>query len=222
MGCLNKEMTQQNPLRYAEATLPTRFGTFQCVVYRLHDGLEHVALVMGDVDGRSSVLCRIQSECLTGEVFGSLRCDCKHQLDSAMAMIAEEGSGVLLYLRQEGRGIGLGNKIKAYHLQEGGIDTVDANRILGFPDDGRDFYCAIRIIRDLNLASVKLLTNNPNKVDSLVNAGIHVVERMPHVVTVPAFAEDYMTVKGARMGHFLGRNNGLSDLFDAIHLDGRF
>lgn len=222
MGCVKKEVAQENSLRYAEATLPTRFGTFQCIVYRLHDGLEHVALVYGDVADGSSVLCRIQSECLTGEVFGSLRCDCKHQLDSAMAMIAEAGSGVVLYLRQEGRGIGLGNKIKAYHLQENGVDTVDANRILGFPDDGRDFYCAIRIIRDLNLASVKLLTNNPNKIDALVNAGIHVVERIPHVVNVPACAKDYMTVKGSRMGHFLGGNASNHDLFDAIHLDGRF
>lgn len=200
---IDKETGRLSDIRYAEASLPTNFGTFRCLVYRLHDGLEHVALVMGKVDNQSSVLCRIQSECLTGEVFGSLRCDCKYQLDTAMAKIAQEGCGVLLYLRQEGRGIGLGNKIKAYHLQDGGVDTVDANRILGFPDDGRDFYCAIRILRDLNIASVKLLTNNPNKMESLVNAGIHVEERIPHMVKVSNSAKDYVLAKSIRMGHFI-------------------
>jgi GTP cyclohydrolase II len=210
---------------YAEASLPTRFGTFRCLIFRFDDGFEHVALVMGDINNQSAVLCRIQSECLTGEVFGSLRCDCKSQLDLAMSRISKEGRGILLYLRQEGRGIGLGNKIRAYQLQEAGADTVDANRILGFPDDGRDFICAIRILRDLNVASVKLMTNNPNKVDSLVMAGIHVVERLPHVVEVPQLAQDYMKVKSKRMGHFLGlrhRRTELTELFDGIQLDGRF
>jgi GTP cyclohydrolase II len=209
-------------IRYAEAQLPTQFGMFRCIVYRLHDGLEHVALVKGDVENRSAVMCRIHSECLTGEAFLSMRCDCKHQLDRAMSLISQEESGVLLYLRQEGRGIGLGNKIRAYHLQEGGVDTVDANRLLGFPDDGRDFSCAIRILRDLNVASVRLLTNNPDKVDALVDGGIHVVERIPHVVTVPPLAKDYLNAKGSRMGHFLGNTRTHEEIFEVIQLDERF
>jgi GTP cyclohydrolase II len=217
---LHKEMSVMSNGRYAETTLPTHWGTFRCIVYRLPDGYEHVALVKGDIYNRSAVLCRIQSECLTGEVFQSLRCDCKHQLDMALSLIAKEECGVLLYLRQEGRGIGLGNKIKAYHLQESGIDTVDANRILGFPDDGRDFYCAIKMIRDLNIVSLRLLTNNPHKVDSLVNAGIHVVERLPHVTDISSSAKDYMMVKGLRMGHFLGHRG--KEIFNPIQLDGRF
>lgn len=209
-------------IRYAEAELPTNFGTFHCIVYRLHDGLEHVALVKGDVKDRSSVMVRIHSECLTGEVFLSLRCDCKSQLDQAMALISQEGCGVLLYLRQEGRGIGLGNKIRAYQLQETGLDTVDANRLLGFPDDGRDFSCAIRILRDLQVASVRLLTNNPDKVDALVEGGVHVVERIPHMVSVPALAKDYLNTKSARMGHFLGHGSKQDDLFNVIGLDERY
>jgi GTP cyclohydrolase II len=221
VASLNKEMTLMGNSRYAEAALPTKFGRFQCLVYRFQDGLEHVALVKGEVDNRSQVLCRIQSECLTGEVFGSLRCDCKHQLDLALMKIAEEGHGVVLYLRQEGRGIGLGNKIRAYHLQDGGLDTVDANRLLGFPDDGRDFYCATRILRDLNIASVKLLTNNPNKVDALINAGIHVVERLAHVANVSEPAKDYLLVKSLRMGHFIHQDPN-NENYDALHLDCRF
>jgi GTP cyclohydrolase II len=222
VACLNKDVNLGGKIRYASANLPTAFGDFKCVVYRLHDGLEHVALINGSIDNKSAVLCRIQSECLTGEVFNSLRCDCKHQLDSALLQIAREKCGVLLYLRQEGRGIGLGNKIRAYHLQDDGADTVDANRLLGFPDDGRDFDCAVRILRDLNVASVRLLTNNPHKVDALVNAGVHVVERVPHVVKVAPCAEDYMSVKGLRMGHFLQGACGETKLFDSIQLDGRF
>lgn len=222
VACLNEQIASVTGMRYAEATLPTNFGNFRCIVYRLHDGFEHVALIMGEIDNQSSVLCRIQSECLTGEVFGSLRCDCKHQLDLAMEKIAEQGSGVVLYLRQEGRGIGLGNKIRAYNLQENGVDTVDANRILGFPDDGRDFSCAIRILRDLNVASVKLMTNNPNKVDSLVNAGVHVVERLSHIVDIPIPAKDYMQVKGVRMGHFIHCDRQIPENFESIQIDGRF
>lgn len=209
-------------IRFAETILPTNFGDFRCVVYHLQDGLEHVALVKGDIEHKSNILCRIQSECLTGEVFQSLKCDCKHQLDKAMAMIAEEGRGVLLYLRQEGRGIGLGNKIKAYNLQESGVDTVDANRILGFPDDSRDFSCAIRILRDLNVASLRLMTNNPIKVDSLVNGGIHVVERLAHVANVPHLAKDYLKVKGQRMGHFLEKPEPVVEQIEDWLVDGRF
>jgi GTP cyclohydrolase II len=202
MACSNKEVLPLAQLRYAETTLPTSFGNFRCIVYRLPDGLEHLALIKGDVENKTAVHLRLQSECLTSEVFGSLKCDCKAQLDKAMTHIQENG-GVLLYLRQEGRGIGLGNKIRAYQLQETGADTVDANRMLGFPDDGRNFYCAVRILRDLNINSVKLLTNNPSKVESLVNAGIHVVERIPHNVEFSAVALQYMKTKSARMGHIL-------------------
>ncbi len=222
VACLSREAIMLGNIRFAETILPTSYGDFRCVVYHLQDGLEHVALIKGDVENKSGVLCRIQSECLTGEVFASLKCDCKHQLDKAMSLIETEGAGVLLYLRQEGRGIGLGNKIKAYNLQEGGVDTVDANRILGFPDDSRDFYCAIRILRDLNLASVRLMTNNPNKVDALVNAGIHVVERLPHVADVPHLAKDYMKVKGQRMGHFLDRAKAQPEQIENWLIDGRF
>lgn len=201
---MNKDMNGLDSVRYAEANLPTNFGTFRCIIYRLEDGFEHVALIRGEIEHRESILVRLQSECLTSEVFGSLRCDCKHQLDHALSKIDEEGAGILLYLRQEGRGIGLGNKIRAYQLQETGVDTVDANRILGFPDDGRDFSCAVRILRDLNVASIKLLTNNPSKVDSLLNAGIQVTERLPHVVAAPNLAREYLQVKEARMGHLFG------------------
>lgn len=215
VACLNKEALQLNGIRYAETILPTVWGDFRCLVYHLQDGFEHVALVMGDVANQSGVLCRIQSECLTGEVFSSLKCDCKHQLDMALKAIAQDGLGLVLYLRQEGRGIGLGNKIKAYNLQENGVDTVDANRMLGFPDDGRDFSCAIRILRDLHVASVRLMTNNPGKIDALVNAGIHVVERVPHVAQVPHLAKDYLKVKGQRMGHFIDRKeNNVEHLAD--------
>ncbi len=219
MACLHKEVASTQSARYAEALLPTNLGNFRCIVYRLQDGLEHVALIKGEVENRSGILCRIQSECLTGEVFGSLRCDCKHQLDLAMAKIAEAGAGVVLYLRQEGRGIGLGNKIRAYHLQDGGLDTVDANRILGFPDDGRDFCCAIRILRDLNVASVKLLTNNPNKIDALINAGIHVVERVAHVAEVPEHAKEYLLAKGTRMGHFIDHTQRVTDAAATLRLE---
>ncbi|USN51878.1 MAG: GTP cyclohydrolase II [Myxococcales bacterium] len=202
-------------LRFAETVLPTNFGDFRCIVYHLQDGLEHVALIKGDVANKPGVLLRIQSECLTGEVFSSQKCDCKHQLDKALSLIENEGTGILLYLRQEGRGIGLGNKIKAYHLQEKGVDTVDANRILGFPDDSRDFCCAIRILRDLGVASVRVLTNNPMKVDSLVNAGIHVLERLPLLTDVHHLAQDYLKVKGQRMGHFLDEEKLSSDSLGA-------
>lgn len=204
VACLKEENSHSNA-RYSEANLPTSFGVFRCIVYRLHDGFEHVALIMGDIENQSGILCRIQSECLTGEVFGSLRCDCKCQLDLAMEKIAQAGTGIVLYLRQEGRGIGLGNKIRAYHLQENGFDTVDANRMLGFPDDSRDFCCAIHMLRDLNVASVRLLTNNPNKVDSLINAGISVIERVTHVANAPDLAMDYLHVKGLRMGHLINQ-----------------
>lgn len=211
--------TQNTAVRYAEAMLPTQLGSFRCLVYHLGDGLEHVALIKNDVENKSSVLVRVHSECLTGEVFSSLRCDCQSQLYQAMSLINEENLGALLYLRQEGRGIGLGNKIKAYQLQQQGIDTVDANLMLGFPKDGRDFHCAIRILRDLNIASIKLLTNNPHKMESLINAGIHVVERIPLVVNVSELASNYMATKAKRLGHILSKKVALNDDLDLLALD---
>jgi len=185
--------------RYAETTLPTVHGPLRCIVYR-HAGLEHLALVAGDVAGGGPVLCRVHSECLTGEVLGSERCDCKAQLDLALDVIAQRG-GVVLYLRQEGRGIGLGNKIRAYALQEQGADTVDANRRLGLPDDARDYGVAVAMLEDLGVQSVALMTNNPSKVRALENAGVNVVERVPHVVEAHGLALDYVRTKAARMGH---------------------
>jgi 3,4-dihydroxy 2-butanone 4-phosphate synthase/GTP cyclohydrolase II len=211
--------TQNTAIRYAEAMLPTLYGSYRCIIYHLGDGLEHVALVKNDVENKSSVLVRIHSECLTGEVFSSLKCDCQSQLYQAMSLINEENLGVLLYLRQEGRGIGLGNKIKAYQLQQQGIDTVDANLMLGFPTDGRDFHCAIKILRDLNIASIKLLTNNPQKMESLINAGIHVIERIPLIVNVSDLASNYMATKAERLGHILTKKIAWNEDLDLLALD---
>ena len=189
--------------RYSQTTLPTSHGTFGCVVYREDDGTEHVAMVAGDVAG-DDVLCRVHSECLTSEVFGSLKCDCKHQLDRALDLIARRGRGVVVYMRgHEGRGIGLGDKIRAYALQEQGHDTVDANRLLGLPDDVRDFSPVQQILADLGVKSVALLTNNPLKVEALEALGVRVVRRVPHLVKVADGAMRYLEVKGRRMGHVL-------------------
>jgi GTP cyclohydrolase II len=188
--------------RYAETLLPTVHGPLRCVVFRAQDGTEHVAMVAGDISG-DDVLCRVHSECLTSEVLGSLKCDCKQQLDRALDLISRRGRGVVLYLRQEGRGIGLGNKIRAYALQEEGYDTVDANRALGLPDDARDYRVAAEMLADLGVKSVALLTNNPLKVDGLEEAGVKVSRRVPHLVTAPGPAKSYLEVKGRRMGHLL-------------------
>jgi GTP cyclohydrolase II len=190
--------------RYAETLLPTTHGALKAIVYR-EGNVEHMALVAGDVRGSSGgdVLCRVHSECLTGEVLGSLKCDCKQQLDRALDLIARRGRGVVLYLRQEGRGIGLGNKIRAYALQEQGYDTVDANRALGLPDDARDYAVAAAILADLDVESVALLTNNPLKIEGLEAAGIKVSRRVPHLVHVPGPARAYLDVKAKRMGHVL-------------------
>jgi GTP cyclohydrolase II len=187
--------------RYAETLLPTTHGALKAIVYR-EGSIEHMALVAGDVRGED-VLCRVHSECLTGEVLGSLKCDCKQQLDRALDLISRRGRGVVLYLRQEGRGIGLGNKIRAYALQEQGYDTVDANRALGLPDDARDYDVAAKILADLGVASVALLTNNPLKIEGLEGAGIKVARRVPHLVHVPGPARAYLEVKAKRMGHVL-------------------
>jgi GTP cyclohydrolase II len=192
--------------RYAEARLPTPNGEFRLVVYRTEpeDGTpyeEHSAMVMGDVGGAEVVLARVHSACFTGEVLGSQRCDCRAQLDAALARIAREGRGVLIYLNQEGRGIGLGNKVRAYALQDEGHDTVEANLQLGFDADQRSYEYAAAMLADLRVLSVRLMTNNPGKIAGLENAGVHVVAQEPHWVDATEHAADYLAVKKSKMGH---------------------
>ncbi len=190
--------------RVVETSMPTGFGDFQAFGYRsLVDGKHHVAMVKGDVDGQADVLVRVHSECLTGDVFHSLRCDCGEQLESALAMIEREGQGVLLYLSQEGRGIGLLNKLRAYKLQESGLDTVDANLELGLPADLRDYGIGAQILTDLGLTSIRILTNNPKKIVGLEGYGLSVSGQIP-IQSVPnPHNEAYLRAKRDRMGHTL-------------------
>ena len=176
---------------------------FRIVVYRLNDDPkdEHVAMVRGEVTGAPDVLCRVHSECFTSEVMGSLRCDCREQLDRALERIADEGHGVLVYLRQEGRGIGLGNKVRAYALQDRGIDTVEANLALGFDADLRSYEIAAAILHDLGVASVRLMTNNPAKIRGLEAAGMEVTTHERHWVGESEHSADYLQVKRTKMGH---------------------
>jgi len=188
--------------RVVETKLPTAFGEFSAVGYRaLTDGKHHVAMVKGEVAGREDVLVRVHSECLTGDVFHSLRCDCGEQLESAMAQIEQEGLGVLLYLAQEGRGIGLLNKLKAYNLQDEGYDTVDANLQLGLPVDLRDYGIGAQILVDLGLSSIRILTNNPKKIRGLEGYGLSVTEQVPIVHAPNPHNERYLAAKRDRMGH---------------------
>jgi len=190
--------------RVVSTKLPTGFGDFQAIGYReLVGGKHHVALVKGDVDGKPDVLVRVHSECLTGDVFHSLRCDCGEQLESALAMIEREGEGVLLYLAQEGRGIGLLNKLKAYKLQEGGMDTVQANLELGLPADLRDYGIGAQILVDLGLSSIRILTNNPKKIRGLEGYGLSVSEQLPIEHLSNPHNENYLRAKRDRMGHTL-------------------
>lgn len=191
---------QQRVWREGEALIRTDFGEFRFLGYRDESGLEHLAVLQGDVSGEA-VLCRVHSECLTGEVFHSRRCECGAQLDLALQRIAESGRGVLVYLRQEGRGIGLLNKIRAYALQDQGADTVEANLALGFAGDLRSYAVAAEILRDLGVASVMLLSNNPDKARGLQLAGIDVQQRLPHVAGVHAENAAYLRTKRLRMGH---------------------
>ncbi|HEV7663635.1 MAG TPA: GTP cyclohydrolase II [Chloroflexota bacterium] len=188
----------------AQATLPTRFGHFNVAVFAV-DGTpgEALALMRGPLRGDVIPLVRLHSECLTGDVLGSLRCDCGQQLAAAMELIAEASSGVLLYLRQEGRGIGLANKIRAYALQDTGLDTVDANLALGLPVDRREYASAAGILRQLGLRQVRLLTNNPLKSAALELHGIQVVERVPLAIPPNAVNSQYLRTKADRMGHLL-------------------
>ena len=190
--------------RMAQANLPTNYGEFVAVAYKSTiDPDEHVALVKGDISGEAPVLVRVHSECLTGDVFGSLRCDCGDQIALAMQAIAKEGRGVFLYMRQEGRGIGLHNKIRAYALQDQGLDTVEANELLGFPADLRDYGIGAQILADLGLKNIRLLTTNPKKVVGLEGYGLRVVETLPLIATPNPLNIHYLETKRQKMGHLL-------------------
>jgi 3,4-dihydroxy 2-butanone 4-phosphate synthase/GTP cyclohydrolase II len=190
--------------RVAEAKLPTRYGDFRIIGYRNDvDEREHVALVYGEVAGKSGVLVRMHSKCLTGDVFGSYRCDCGWQLTSSMRMIAEEGAGVVVYLDQEGRGIGLLNKLKAYALQDAGHDTVEANERLGFAPDLRNYGIGAQILVDLGLSSIRVLTNNPRKLVGLDGYGLTLVERVPIIPDPTEHNRSYLEVKRDKLGHLL-------------------
>ena len=188
----------------SEAFLPSVHGDFRIQVFHEEEtGHDHVALTLGSMEGPDPVLVRVHSECLTGDVFGSTRCDCGPQLHAALDAIVRKGWGVLLYLRQEGRGIGLHAKIQAYHLQDEGADTLDANLMLGLPADGRDYAIATDMLKSLGVAEVDLLTNNPEKVRHLEQHGIQVVHRTPLLVGVTEQNRDYLATKGERMGHHI-------------------
>jgi GTP cyclohydrolase II/3,4-dihydroxy 2-butanone 4-phosphate synthase/GTP cyclohydrolase II len=190
--------------RFSEADVPTERGTLRTIVFRdKRNGREHVALVVGDVQGMEGVPVRIHSECLTSEVFGSLKCDCRQQLDRALDFITQGGLGVVLYLRQEGRGIGLGNKIKAYALQAKGLDTYEANRQLGFADDLRTYDIAAEMLRNLDVRSVDLITNNPLKIAGMVEEGVPVRRRIPSRTEHNPHNVDYLRTKRERTGHLI-------------------
>lgn len=190
--------------RETETILPTEYGTFRLVGYTENaTGKEHLALILGDISGDEPVLCRVHSECLTGDALGSLRCDCGEQYKEAMRLISRQGRGILVYLRQEGRGIGLINKLKAYALQDTGIDTVDANIHLGFPADMRDYRIGALILRDLGVRSVRLMTNNPQKIESMEQNGIKVFQRIPLHIQANTYNKFYLRTKQERMHHQL-------------------
>jgi GTP cyclohydrolase II len=188
----------------AVANLPSRFGRFRIVAFwNNRDGKEHVAIVHGDVLGADELPTRLHSECLTGDVIGSLRCDCRDQLEVALRKIASHPRGVVLYMRQEGRGIGLINKVKAYALQDRGLDTVEANLALGFRDDERDYAVAAHMLASLNVGSIRLMTNNPKKIHELEQLGIKVSGRIPHVIPANEWNQFYLETKATRSGHLI-------------------
>jgi len=188
----------------AVADLPSRFGKFRIVAFwNNRDAKEHVAVVHGDVVGQEEVPARLHSECLTGDALGSLRCDCRDQLEEALRQLGSLDRGLLLYLRQEGRGIGLINKIRAYELQDSGFDTVEANLALGFRDDERDYAVAAHMIHSLEIGSVRLMTNNPRKIDGLAQHGIRVAGRLPHVMPPNPYNRFYLETKASRSGHWI-------------------
>lgn len=188
----------------AIAELPSRFGQFHIVAfYNNHDDKEHVAIVRGDVTNAENVPVRVHSECLTGDVIGSLRCDCRDQLESALRMIGKMDQGILLYMRQEGRGISLINKIRAYGLQEHGYDTVEANLALGFRDDERDYSVAAHMLESLKIKSIRLITNNPKKIEELKKNGVFVTGRIPHIMQPNQYNRFYLETKANKSGHLM-------------------
>jgi GTP cyclohydrolase II len=188
----------------AMAELPTRFGDFHIIAFENNrDGKEHVAIVKGDVIGAQDVPVRLHSECLTGDALGSLRCDCRDQLEASLIAIGQMEKGMVLYLRQEGRGIGLVNKIRAYSLQDQGLDTVEANHALGFRDDERDYAVAAHMLMSLKIQSVRLITNNPKKIQQLVDYGINVSDRIPHIMEPNEYNRFYLETKAAKSGHLI-------------------
>lgn len=188
----------------AMAELPTRFGDFHIIAFENNrDGKEHVAIVKGDVIGANDVPVRLHSECLTGDALGSLRCDCRDQLESSLTAIGQMERGMVLYLRQEGRGIGLINKIRAYSLQDQGLDTVEANHALGFRDDERDYAVAAHMLMSLKIQSVRLITNNPKKIQQLTDYGIKVADRIPHIMEPNEYNRFYLETKAAKSGHLI-------------------
>jgi GTP cyclohydrolase II len=207
----------------AMAELPTRFGDFHIVAFENNrDGKEHIAITHGDVIGAADVPVRLHSECLTGDVMGSLRCDCRDQLEASLKMIGKMERGIVLYLRQEGRGIGLINKIRAYSLQDQGLDTVQANLALGFRDDERDYAVAAHMLMSLKIQSVRLITNNPKKIQQLTDYGIPVTDRIPHVMTPNEHNRFYLETKVSKSGHMIdfGGREHLQEQSDEPFLDG--
>ncbi|MEX1247745.1 MAG: GTP cyclohydrolase II [Anaerolineales bacterium] len=205
--------SQADADRVVAARLPTRYGEFKIRLYLDQpDSKEHIALVMGDLQTPQPVLVRVHSECLTGEIFSSRRCDCGEQLVRSLQLISQAGRGVLLYMRQEGRGIGLADKLRAYNLQDGGMDTVEANLALGHQADARHYDSAALMLKDLGVTKIALLTNNPNKIEELQKLGIEVVERIPLEGEVTLENERYLLTKASRMKHLLdlsGKNGSV-------------